>query len=242
MSPDKRKHRGPGPKDHQLFSEEQIPVFKAAANDYCWLLDKDYSAKAALKIVGDHFKLTERQRKALDRCCQPSELVRKIKDRELTSKKELINYPVIIDGFNLLIILEAALSGAPLFKGRDSLIRDISGLHGSYHKISETPSAIRLVADFLKEYSPSHILWIFDKPVSNSGRLAALVTETGKEAGIQWHTKLENNTDNKVTQANRIVISSDSQILAKCANWFNLSSCIVDEHLKEKWLIDIWKH
>ncbi|RCW21889.1 uncharacterized protein DUF434 [Marinilabilia salmonicolor] len=158
MSPGKRKHRGPAPKDHQLFSDEQISILKAAANAYCWLLDRDYSARAALKIVGDHFKLRERQRKALDRCCQPSQLVREISKRELTSKKEMINQPIIIDGFNLLIILEAAISSAPLFKGRDSLIRDISGLHGSYHKISETPSAIQLAADFFKTYPPSHIL------------------------------------------------------------------------------------
>lgn len=241
MSPDKRKHRGPGPKDYQLFAEDQITILKAAAKDYCWLLDRDYSAKAALKIVGDHFKLRERQRKALDRCCQPSGLVMGIKQRELILASGIIDQPIIIDGFNLLIILEAALSGAPLFKGRDSLIRDISGLHGSYHKISETPIAISLAAEFFKEFPPSHILWVFDKPVSNSGRLAALVAQTGKETTIKWHTKLENQTDNKVSQSDGVVISSDSQIVTKCGKWFNLSSYIIDKHMKEKWLIDIWK-
>ena len=150
MSPDNRRHRGPGPRDQFLFAEDQIQVLASAASDYCWLLDKKYPAKAALKLVGDHFKLQERQRKALDRCCQPLDLVTRISCRKLPDTAFLVNEPIIIDGFNLLIIMEAALSGAPLFKGRDRLIRDISGLHGSYRKINETPRAISLAADFFK--------------------------------------------------------------------------------------------
>lgn len=241
MSPDNRRHRGPGPRDHQLFAEDQITILKAAARDYCWLLDKNYAPKGALSLVGDHFKLQEKQRKALDRCCQPLDLALKIKQKELASATKLIDKPIIIDGFNLLIILEAALSGAPLFKGRDTLIRDISGLHGSYRKISETPRAISMVADFLINHKAGPVLWVFDKPVSNSGRLAALVQKTGEECGIEWQTQLADQTDNKVARSGETVISSDSQILAKCNEWFNLSSYMVSKKLKDTWLIDIWQ-
>lgn len=243
MSPDNRKHRGPGPRDHLLFTKDQIEIMAAAAKDYCWLLDKNYTAKAALKLVGDHFKLQERQRTALDRACQPSELVERVAAGELSSPEALKNRPVIIDGFNLLIIMEALLSGAPVFKGRDGLIRDISGLHGSYRKISETPKAIALTAAFFKQYNASSVLWVFDKPVSNSGRLAKFVKEVGLENNIKWQTKLADQTDNKVAEADKIVISSDSQILARCNQWFNLISFFLENHVIESnWLIDIWKH
>ncbi|MGM0377957.1 MAG: DUF434 domain-containing protein [Bacteroidota bacterium] len=241
MSPDSRKHRGPGPRDHLYFAKDQIPVLSAAAKDYCWLLDRDYTAKSALKLVGDHFKLHERQRKALDRCCQPESLVKEIAARGLLSPGELPHSPVVIDGFNLLIILEAALSGAPLFKGRDGLIRDISGLHGSYRKIHETPYAITLAARFFKTFNTGPVLWIFDKPVSNSGRLAQLVEEMGKEENINWETKLADQTDNTVANAGQTVISSDSQILARSKRWFNLVDYIIHHHIPEKWLIDIWQ-
>lgn len=241
MSPDNRKHRGPGPRDHFYFAKEQIPVLSAAAKDYCWLLDRDYTAKSALKLVGDHFKLHERQRKALDRCCQPESLVREIDARAIANPNELTHLPVVIDGFNLLIILEAALSGAPLFKGRDGLIRDISGLHGSYRKIHETPYAITLATRFFKTFNTGPVLWIFDKPVSNSGRLAKLVEDIGNEENIKWETKLADQADNTVAEADQIVISSDSQILARSNRWFNLIDYIIQHQIPEKWLIDIWK-
>ena len=241
MAPDNRKHRGPGPKDHVLFAPDQLPLLSAAAKDYCWLLDRDYTAKAALKLVGDHFKLHERQRKALDRCCQPKTLVNEINNRKIDDPEKLVKAPLVIDGFNLLIITEAALSGAPIFRGRDGLLRDVSGLHGSYRKIQETPKAITLAADFFKKYNTGPVQWIFDKPVSNSGRLAQLVSDTGKEQNINWETKLANQTDNRVAEANQIVISSDSQILARSIHWFNLIEYIVHNHIPDKWLIDIWE-
>ena len=40
----------------------------------------------------------------------------------------LQNQAVVIDGFNLLILLEGALSGAYLFKGMDGVYRDIACL------------------------------------------------------------------------------------------------------------------
>ncbi|WP_010665456.1 DUF434 domain-containing protein [Marinilabilia salmonicolor] len=241
MSPDKRKHRGPAPKDHLLFSPEQVIILKKAAADYCWLLDRNYSAKAALKLVGDKFKLQERQRQAIDRCCQPLSLAEPIKQKEIKKPTSLKHQTIVIDGFNLLIILEAALSRAPLFRGRDSLIRDISGLHGSYRKITETPQAIELVADFFIIYQPEQVFWVFDKPVSNSGRLAKLVAEIGQKTGINWSTSLEDQTDSKIAHAHGIVISSDSQILLHCKKWFNLSAYIIEEKIPDKWMIDIWK-
>lgn len=240
MSPDKRKHRGPAPKDHLHFAQEQVATLKEAATDYCWLLDRNYSSKAALKLVGDKFKLQERQRQALDRCCQPLSLAEPVKQKEIKAPNSLKNQTVVIDGFNLLIILEAALSGAPLFKGRDSLIRDISGLHGSYRKITETPKAIELVADFLRTHQPTQVFWIFDKPVSNSGRLAKLVDEIGQKTGIYWSTSLEDQTDNKIAHADGIVISSDSQILFQCKRWFNLSAYLIENKILDRWMIDIW--
>jgi len=240
MSPDQRKHRGAGPKDAGLFDADQIKLLSRAAYDYCWLLDKAYTPKAALKLVGDHFKLKERQRKALDRCCQPQSLISEMQQREICEPASLKDQPLIIDGFNLLIILEGALGGAPVFKGRDGLIRDISGLHGSYRKISETPEAIALVSSFVKEFSTGPVLWVFDKPVSNSGRLAQLVQQIGKENQVNWDTELCDQADSRIASSGQIVASSDSQILARCSQWFNLCGYLMEHYIKDKWFIELF--
>ncbi|PWD98594.1 DUF434 domain-containing protein [Marinilabilia rubra] len=240
MSPDQRKHRGPDPNDAGLFAPDQIQLLRRAAYDYCLLLDKTYTPKATLKLVGDHFKLKERQRKALDRCCQPQSLINEMQQREIREPALLKGQPLFIDGFNLLIILEGALGGAPVFKGRDGLIRDISGLHGSYRKISETPEAIALVASFVKEFSAGPVLWVFDKPVSNSGRLAQLVMQIGKENQVNWNTELCDQADSRIANSEHIVASSDSQILARCTRWFNLCGYIMENYIKKKWFIELF--
>ena len=65
--PDKRSHRGPHPKDAELFGVGAVGKLRAAVGDYSLLLSKGYAAKSSLKLVGDRFGLTVRQRLALMR-------------------------------------------------------------------------------------------------------------------------------------------------------------------------------
>jgi hypothetical protein len=60
--PDKRSHRGPHPSDAQLLAADKIPDIRDALADYSLLLTKVYGDKGSLKLVGDRFSLTERQR------------------------------------------------------------------------------------------------------------------------------------------------------------------------------------
>src|SRR6267143_2036128 len=110
MSPDIRKHRGAHPEDRKLFAEEQVPVLRTAVGELSWLLTRDYSLKGALKLVGDRYTLTDRQRLAVARaaCSDQS------KERRATSlvhAGEVAGQDLIVDGFNIIITVEAALSG-----------------------------------------------------------------------------------------------------------------------------------
>ncbi len=239
MSPDNRQHRGPGPKDSQLFREEVIPLLSAAAVDLCWLLDKEYAEKASLKLVGDRYKLQERQRKALARSCQSNQMTESILSHRALNANHLSNKHIVIDGFNMLITLEALLGGAPLFQGRDGVLRDLSGVHGSYRKIEETPQAIALIANYLEEHHAGPVLWIFDKPVSNSGRLAQLVKNTGDKLGLEWQIELTNQADQLIVAAPGIVLTSDSQILARCQRWYNLMEHLSSE-MQRGWVIKLF--
>jgi len=84
---------------------------------------------------------------------------------------------IAIDGYNLLITIEAAMSGGLIFKGRDGCSRDLASIHGTYHKVSETIPAIELIRSFLQQTGITESLWLLDSPVSNSGRLKTILRE-----------------------------------------------------------------
>ena len=73
--PDKRTHRGPHPADEKLFAADALSDLRSAVADYSLLLTKGYAEKGALKLVGDKFSLTQRQRLAIMRsACSDEQL------------------------------------------------------------------------------------------------------------------------------------------------------------------------
>ena len=67
------------------------------------------------------------------------------------SVEQMHGEQVVIDGFNLLITLEAALSGGLVLLCRDGCLRDLSSVHGSYRSVQETERAINLIGTTLAE-------------------------------------------------------------------------------------------
>src|SRR5437879_4448811 len=150
---DTRKHRGAHPADRKLFAEILLLALRTAVGDLSWLLTRGYTMKAALKLVGDRHALTDRQRLAISRaaCSEQSKERRAAMNlpAEAVAGEELI-----IDGFNLIITMEAALSGGVLIHCRDGCIRDLSSVHGSYRSVNETNQAISLIGAALEELRP----------------------------------------------------------------------------------------
>jgi len=52
-----------------------LPGLRAAAADFCWLLDRGYASRSALELVGNHHNLTSRQRMAVSRFACAAEQV-----------------------------------------------------------------------------------------------------------------------------------------------------------------------
>lgn len=240
MSPENRKHRGPDPRDLTLFTENQIRLMQQAANDYLWLINRGYPLNATLKLTGDRYKLHQRQRIAIARSICPDNQINLLNEK-FCKPEDIKEQAVYIDGFNTIITLEALLSNAPVLICRDHTLRDLSGVHGSYRKISETPDVIKLTAMALKLLKPASINWFFDRPVSNSGRLAEMVRNTGKEENIEWECHTTDNTDQLLIQQQGIIITSDSGIMLKCDKWFNLTFYIKETFSLKGWFIDLLK-
>lgn len=227
-----QKQRGKHPKDDELFHPDLWGVLRTAASDLAWLKTRGYADTSSLKLVGDRYSLNARQRAAIARSsCSDSEQTsrnqRQLKPEEIGGKA------VWIDGFNLIITVEAAIGGGVLLLGRDGCLRDMSSMHGNYRFLDDSLTAIRMIHRYFKALDPSSLHWLLDKPMSNSGRLKGKIEEEisriGK--GDTWEVELLPDPDVALKELTNdsIVVSADSGILNECGHWFGAARAIVSQ-------------
>lgn len=236
--PDRRTHRGPHPEDANLFDASHHAALRRAMEEHAYLLSRGYTEASVLQVVGNHHNLTQRQRMALRRSgCSDESLSRRRKSHTPLSRCR--GGPVGIDGYNLLITIESALSNGLILVGRDGCYRDLASVHGTYRKVEETLPAIRLIADHLRAAEISRVDWYLDRPVSNSGRLRALILDALSDDNATWDIELVDNPDRVLAEYECPVVSSDSWVLDRCNRWVNLGGDIIDEHIPDCWKVDM---
>jgi hypothetical protein len=236
--PDQRRHRGPHPADPELFAAPVVPTLRQATAELSWLFQRGYGQTAALKLVGDHFGLRERQRLAILRCaCGDDALAARAGRRRETT--QLCGQPLMVDGFNCLITCEAALSGGLVLRGRDRCLRDLASIHGSYRHVQETPTALRLLGEVLAELAPSPVHWFLDRPVSNSGRLRQLMEGMASAEGWSSDIELVDNPDKALVESGAVVASSDSWVLDHAAGWVGLPDLVIEKAGEQAWIVDL---
>lgn len=238
MSPDKRQHRGAHPADKELFNEAVLPVLRRAVGELSWLLGRGYAQTAALKLVGDRYGLAARQRLAVSRAAC-SDQARELRQSRALAVEEAADKHLIVDGFNLIITVEAAMSGGLLIRARDLCIRDLSGVHGSYRSVEETERAVRLIGEAFENIRPAEVRWLLDKPVSNSGRLARKIREVAVHRGWPWTVETVFNPDKLIGTSAFVAVTSDSTILDGVSGWINLNDHLLTSYLSGYWLIDL---
>ncbi len=228
------KNRGKVGSDDRLFGDKKMQQkIQEAIKDMSYLLSRGFSEKSSLQLVGNRHKLNNRQQRAVQGMSEAAEKLKK-RAKNCLQPEQLANKEVVLDGFNVLIMLESALSKAYLFKGLDGCYRDVSSVHGTYKKVQQTDKAIYLIADFLQTYNVKKATWIFDKPVSNSGRLKTMLREIAEANDYNWEIILDNNPDKLIAESGNIAISSDAWILDHATAWCNMVRHIVDEHIPQK--------
>jgi hypothetical protein len=244
--PDKRQHRGAHPEDYALFDPEAWPRLRAAAADLSWLLSRGYSSQSGLKLVGERHNLAERQRMAVLRsaCSDDAFARRRGHEARARSVAPLRGQAVLIDGFNVLTTVEAALSGGVILLGRDGCYRDIASMHGTFHKVTETIPAITLIAESLAALEVSECLWYLDRRVSNSGRLKKMILEAVPARNLTysfplWRVESVTNVDAILAQSSDVVATADSEILDQCRHWFSLAREVVSRFVPGAHVIDL---
>lgn len=229
--------RGYDPDDLKIFSEKNLIKLKVAQEEIQWLLDRRYKMKQIIEFVGNHYLLSSRERTALQRTTSSAIEYEKRKSTMLPldcAKDGCL----LIDGFNLIITLEVALSGSPILLGKDQVIRDLAGLRGTYRIIDKTDAALNLIGKTFRDLAVTTVKFYLDSPVSNSGRLKSKILEYSDLWGIPVEVELIDNVDSVLSGQERIV-TSDSIILDKCKSWFNLSRKIIEDYIRDAWIIDL---
>lgn len=225
MPENKNVRRGYAPADEKEFGEEALAVLRKAGGEISWLINRGYPIKNAAVFVGNHYMLSERQRLALVRSIAPEKSLAVRREKRLDGSLE--GKTVVIDGFNLIITLEVALSGSTILRCMDGTIRDLAGLRGTYRLIDKTDLAIERIGKRLSELGIAKAVFYLDAPVSNSGRLKARIDSLLSACPFEVRVELTGNAD-VVLEKKDMVITSDAIILDKCKSWINLASDIID--------------
>ena len=214
--------------DHLLFgTPEAQQNLLQALNDMHYLLSRNYPPRATLALVGNRYQLVQRQLQALQGMSCSAEEMNKRKEKELLPAA-LKGQTLLLDGFNVLIILETALAGGFIFEGLDGCYRDIASVHGTYKKAQHTNEALIIIGNTLQQLQLQKVVWVFDAPISNSGKLKSTCYEIAEKHGFPWEIILDNHPDKYLIDNKGSVCSSDGWVLNECTAWFNLGAFIIN--------------
>lgn len=238
---DSRRHRGPHPLDREIFSPEWNAPLRGAVTDLSWLRTRGYAERSAIKLVGDRYRLRQRQRVAVGRCAC-GEAARAARSAREVDAADVVGEMLVIDGLNVITTLEVALAGGVLLLGRDGCLRDMASFHGSYRLVRETERAVEILVAMVQMMEPAETVVYIDRPVSNSGRLAELIRRAAASSRSNLRALTWDCVDETLKRAPAIVATADSAVLDACERWLCLAKMAIEQHRLEMeplWLLDL---
>jgi hypothetical protein len=204
--------------------------FQDAIEDYRYLKNRGYPDKAALKLVSDHHRLNSVLRNCLFRAifAYPDCENRKAK---LIAAGEVGGHVLGVDWYNVLITVESYLKGFPVFISDDGLVRDSSGVHGSYKAGKITERAIDEILSLIAVLGPSRVELFLDAPISFSGDMAEeLRNRLCRTLTVPYSVSVFPSADYPLKSFNGIVATSDSSIIdrVQVQQVFDLARYVVE--------------
>ncbi len=213
---------------------------REAAHDFRYLLNRGYPRKPSLEMVGNRYQLTYDQRHLLHRGIF-SESDSKSRQEKKIPVRRIHNKDLAIDGYNVLITIEAGLSGRPLIFADDGFVRDISGLSGKFSKSAATEQAFEMIFDVLKKTKPRHTLFLFDAPISRSGKLAEEIRIRLQTEGIPGDAQAIKVPEQILIGFPGCVATSDSAIIDQSRKVVDLAGSILQQSARCKSILR-WRY
>ena len=209
---------------------------KKAGRDFRFLLNEGYPRKAALELVGNRYGLTSDERHLLHRGVFSNSDSRSRRKKKVFIG-EVRNKDLVIDGHNVLITVEAGISGRPLVVGDDGFIRDISGLSGGFKQTETTEKAIQFITRAIKKIKPSQTLFLLDAPISKSGELAEAVRNYLKKQDIPGDAMAVKVPERILIGFPGVVATSDTAIIDKSKKVLDLAGHVLGQNIELESLI-----
>ncbi|HDP94037.1 MAG TPA: DUF434 domain-containing protein [Candidatus Aminicenantes bacterium] len=197
--------------DGKLFSS----MLDAAAHDYVFFLERGYSGKPLLQLVGDRYNLNRRQRHILFRAYATRHDSRRRRARlveKISGKK------VCLDAYNVFFTVMNHLLGNPLFLSTDGILRDVGENRGRIRDNERFQRAMDLVCDWLTAQHPQAVLVVFDSPVSHSADHAVAMDTHMRERGLTGVTELARSADHVIKQCEGDVIATSDSVIIDVTN------------------------
>ena len=208
----------------------EFKYLRKAAEDFRYLLNRGYPRKASLELVGNRYELAFDERHILHRGVF-SDVDSEARRKKIISIKTLKNKDLAIDGHNVLITIEAGLSGRPLILADDGFVRDISGLSGSFKKTEMTEKGIELIVTFLKKWRPRHTLFLFDAPISKSGILAQELRALLKKESLPGDAMAVKVPEKILIGFPGVIATSDTAIIDQSEKVIDLAGDLIRERI-----------
>lgn len=209
-----------------IISVIKRPSLQKAAEDFRYLLNRGYPRKISLEMVGNRYQLTYDERHLLHRGVFSEEDSKRRRAKKI-SLSRIRGEDLAIDGYNVIITLEAGLSRLPLVLGDDGFIRDISGLSRNYRFSKRTDRALRLILDVLKRVSPRFTLFLLDAPISKSGELADQIRKRMKKENLPGDAQAIKVPEEILTGFSGVVATSDTAILDQSEKAVDLAGTLL---------------
>ncbi len=200
-----------------------------AASDIRYLLDRGYPQKGAVSFVCNHYRLGRESRHLLSRAVISKAVSEKRKKKFLQCEKIKGNN-IVIDGYNIIIGMESILE-KKAFICDDGVVRDVKGVFRNFKTSENTGNAIGVILQFLEEKSPSHICFLLDSQVSESGLLARTLREKMAACGLEGDAMTSKHVDYDLKHSDDIVASSDGAIIDAAGKVINFLYCIISGFL-----------
>jgi len=185
--------------------------FKQAIKDFSYLNENEYPRKAILKLIGDRYRLNKSQRTLLNRgILRKKDTV----DRYQKKNQNIKNSKLLIDTYNVLLIISNYLLGRIVFISTDGFIRDAGETHGKINRDKVFMRSVEYLFEYLDAERPSEIIFYIDNPVTYSGELAEHLRECLREKKLKGDAIVVNNPDRElILQKEGIIATSDSEVM-----------------------------
>ncbi|GLI34580.1 hypothetical protein DAMNIGENAA_20130 [Desulforhabdus amnigena] len=205
-----------------MLSKERRWLISQAGADFFFFQNRRYPREAALEWVGNRYQLTHMERMLLHRgiFSQEKGLRRRAKCCKGAGWQSQL---LAVDGHNVQITLESAILGRPLLMSNDGALRDLAGQSARFRFSEVSEMAVDTLFRFLEEFRPHRVLFLFDAPMSHSGRLADIYRRRLKSLRIPGEARAVPVPEREFPYEGAVVATSDSAVINEVSHWLDLA-------------------